>query len=1039
MSRKRRLRARKVLQIAAGVSLTLVVGAIAGVLILTRTSAGQAFLMERALSRIERTFNGEITVSGLRSPGLHRVATLLGVRVTAADGRQILAVDSVEAEYSIRTMLSGDVVLSGLTLWRPRLTVTKEAPDQPFNLAAFLEGPDPLELALGDVNELTGARVRFLFEEVDIRDGSIVVRYPLTTPPDPSSRFMTEPGPEGQGVMRVFGFHGIDGHFDGVVAADPAAGGIRMNVTGLTFEGEVFEEPFRVQDFSGRVVWSGDRILFEVETASLFGGTAAGSAAVELVQGSVPDVTVDAVLDGIDLTELRWLEPRLPDARASGRLAVGFGSQGLSASWSGARLAIGGGEIETDGALSQASGRGLALEEVTLDLSAVPVSVLEEFISVPLPLEGRLSGKLDFSGTMDSMTVSGRMDLLEPGVGSTGGEIDGVLHLRRPRGVTGMTARLTSLDLGLVNRVAKGWMLDGSVNLDIQADGRLETGVRLRVVTTFAESEFEASSLSFEGTLVEVDGEVQIALDGELDPFSIASVFSDESPFARFGSVRGTFHAEGSLPDLLLRADLTTEGGRLTLESRFDARSPFASYWVRGEAEDFDPLEVAPWLPGGTVLSGSFNLLGEGGDLRTAELVGAMRLHESRFAGLTVDTVSIELRISNGIVTLDHVQGRIGGVTVEGAGQLALTGSGGPEEVRVSFETESLEGLRPLLRVGDVIAGDTLTVLERQILEFEGIDPDTLPTLAEVLVSGRMAGDLTLNGSFESLSVRGRVAVNDALYAGNRVGQAEVSFSATGLFSPERELSAQINAGAIRVLQRDFDSVSVNVRYREPSGNVNVFLVRSPEESYSGLLAFDKEGDVRTLHLDELVFRFPEERWNLGGPATVSWDPDGLTIRDFRMRRPGVGGLRLQAQGRIPFDGEADFRLEAEALDLRWIAHLLQLDEVLEGVVDLNFNMTGTDDAPVMDLAISIDGFRFRDYVLERIEAQVAYAARRATGDVALWNDSIQVLTLDGEIPLDLSFNAVEERFPEEVIDLVVVSDRLPLSLFMAPFPGYQE
>ena len=39
--------------------------------------------------------------------------------------------------------------------------------------------------------------------------------------------------------MRVFGFHGIDGRFDGVVV-DPAVDGIRMNVTGLSFEAEVF-------------------------------------------------------------------------------------------------------------------------------------------------------------------------------------------------------------------------------------------------------------------------------------------------------------------------------------------------------------------------------------------------------------------------------------------------------------------------------------------------------------------------------------------------------------------------------------------------------------------------------------------------------------------------------------------------------------------------------------------------------------------------------------------------------------------------------
>ena len=1038
MSEKRWLRAKKRLKIVAGVLITLAVGAIAGVLILTRTSIGQAFVMEQALKRIEGTFDGEITVSGLRSPGLHRGVRLLGVQLLAPDGSSVLAVDSAEAEYSIREVLGREVTLSGVTLWRPRLTVTREAPDGPFNLAAFLGGGESGVLELGGEREPAEAAVRLLLDEVEIQNGTVEIRYPLTVPPDPSSRLLTEPGPDGRGIQRVFAFHKIDGRFDSVAVADPAVEGIRMNVTGLTFEGEVFEEPIQVQDFDGRVVWSGNRILAKVETVSVLGGTASGSAVVELVEGGEPDVTVEAVVEGLDLLELQWLEPRLPDARASGRIAVEVGSQGLRADWMGGSLAIGGGKIEAQGALSQALGGELALEDVTLDVSAVPVSVLEEFITVALPLEGQLSGSLELSGTMDSVSVDGRMDLLEPGLSPMSGEIDGVLHLRRPRGVTGVRARLTRLDLGLVDRVAEGSLLDGLVNLDIRADGWLDTGVQVVVVGTFPESASEASYVSVEGSLIEVDGGVRIALDGELDPFWIAGVVGEKSSLSRLGPVRGTVHAEGSLPALMLRGDLVSEGGRLTLEGRFDARSPFTSYRVRSEAYDFDPLEVAPWLPQGTVLSGSFDLRGEGGDLRTAELVASMGLGGSRVAELTIDTVSVELRISDGIIALEDFQGRIGGVMVEGAGQLAVAGDGGPEDLRVSFETESLEGLRPLVRGGEVVAGDTLTVLERQILEFEGVDPDTLPTLGEVLVSGRMVGELTVNGSLENLSVAGRAAVEDAFYLGDRVGQAEVSVSATGLFSPEREVSAQIDAGAISILEREFDSVSVNVRYREPRGNVSVFLVRSPEESYSGRLALDDEGDVRSLHLDELVFRFPEERWNLGGPATISWDPDGLTFRDFRMRRPGVGGMHFQAQGRIPFDGEADFGLEAEALDIRWIARLLQLDEVLEGVVDLELDVVGTDDQPVMDLTLSADGFRFRDYVVDQLEAEVAYANQTAEGDVALWSDSVQVLTLTGEVPLDMSFNPVDERFPEEVIDLVVVSDRLPLALLMAPFLGYE-
>ena len=228
-----------------------------------------------------------------------------------------------------------------------------------------------------------------------------------------------------------------------------------------------------------------------------------------------------------------------------------------------------------------------------------------------------------------------------------------------------------------------------------------------------------------------------------------------------------------------------------------------------------------------------------------------MSLSDSRFADLTIDTVSVNLRISDGIVTMDNLQGLIGEVTVEGAGQLAMDGDGSPEELRVSFETESLGGLRPLLLGAEVIARDTLTILERQILEFEGIDPDTLPTLSEVLVSGRMEGELTLGGSFESLSATGRAALEDGLYGGDRVEQAEVSFSVTGLLSPELDASVQLDAGGISVFGREFTSISGSFTFREPSGNVDVVLVRSPEESYQARIAFDDEGDIRTLHLDE--------------------------------------------------------------------------------------------------------------------------------------------------------------------------------------------
>ena len=73
-----KLRVRKVLMIGVGFLATLVLGAVGGLLLVVRTNAGQAFVVEQVLRRLEGTFNGEIVVSGLRSPGFHRGARILG-------------------------------------------------------------------------------------------------------------------------------------------------------------------------------------------------------------------------------------------------------------------------------------------------------------------------------------------------------------------------------------------------------------------------------------------------------------------------------------------------------------------------------------------------------------------------------------------------------------------------------------------------------------------------------------------------------------------------------------------------------------------------------------------------------------------------------------------------------------------------------------------------------------------------------------------------------------------------------------------------
>ncbi len=1067
-------RARKSVRLAAIVLLATGAGALSTFFLLTRTTVGQALVVEAVLKRVEGVVNGEILVSGIRSTGLHRGAKLVGVQVNAPDGSPVLVVDSLEAEYSIGNILKGDVVLAGVTLWRPTFTITRSRQGERFNISAFLAGRQagsveaPSQERAGEdaateerateeaateegatEERAGGERVavegepeggrRLVLEDVTIFEGSLDVRYPLSSAPGPESRIVTVPASDGEGLMRSLGFRGIDAHLDRLTIVDPEVEGLRVDVGGFAMEGEVFQDPVRVQEFGGRVEWLDDRITITAERIRLPGTEASGLAIVDLIEGSPPELTLDFVATRFDLADLRWLQPTLPDAQGSAGIGVNLGPEGLQVRWSGARFDVAGGEFVGDGVFNRPRAGEASLEDVSVEVSGITVSFLADYLPLTPLLDGKVYGYVGLSGTLDALAVTGRVVLLEPGAGPSGGEIEGVLHLRGPMGARNLHARFTPIDLSLANRFAKGLRLAGAMSLDLRAHGRLDEGVRIALDATYPDPESEESHIFLEGSLTYVEGEAFVFLDGDLEPLSISGLFGEESPLSRLGVVRGTVHAEGPLSAVALRTDLVTGGGELTLESRFDVRSPLTSYRLLGEARDFDVREVLPALPEGTVFSGSLDLRGEGGDLRTAELSGEVQLTASRFADLDVDTAAVQLRISGGVLTVDTIQSVIGGVAVEGAGRLAMAGSGSTEELHVRFETESLEGLRPLLLGPNVIARDTLSALELTILALEDIDPDTLPTLAQVFVSGRLDGGLTLAGSLEDLDVSGQARLEDGRYGDSRVGDAAVSFSANGLFSQAREIEAQIDGGEVRFLDRAFDSISVRLEYQEPRGRVNLFVVRSEEESYQARVAFELEDAVRTLHLDELVLRFPDERWNLGGPATISWDPDGLIFRDLRVIRPGVGGMRLRAEGRLPFEGEADLDLSVQGLDVSRIAHVLQMSERLEGVVDVELEVTGRDVEPVMSGTLSAADFRFRDFEFDLLVGAWDYENRTATGGIELWKDTVQVLTVSGKLPLDLAFHAVPDRIPDEPIDLVVASRQLPLSLLMAPFESYQE
>lgn len=1020
----------------------VVAGFVAFFVYLTRSSSGQDLVLGRVMDRIERLIDGEVSVDRLTSTGLLRNATLHDIRMGGKDGRPLLEADSISVEYSLADLLENRFIFSNVEIWNPVVSIVRTSADSAFNAWEVLRlggsSTEPVESA---DSTLPPGETRVSLSQVTVHGGLVRVLYPLSPDAPPNDRILTVPDPNG-GSLRSLTFREFEAQLSVADLMGPELEGLHLGVEALSVEGSVFTEPLSLRDFAGLVDLRDGRVLVTADRYALPASEGSALATVDLRADGGPSLSLDVTSQTVNLADLRWLVPSLPDATGRGRFAVELSNQGLALGWEGAELAFSRGTLSGQGQYRRPRRGDWSVESAQLDMTDLPLSTIEDFLGSSLPIQGRLTGSLELDGMPQALRVGGRLvlsgDSLAPN--ATGASFGGTIHLAEPIGATEMQADFLALDYGLVQEFAPGIRIDGTGPATVSINGRLDEGIRIDARMEVVEASGTSSSVSAEGTVRQaLAGGLSVDLQIGLEPLSFTAIHASWGASIRLGSVTGSLHAWGPLRDLRAEAELETDGGALRVTSRFALDDPFAGYRVTAEGDRFAVASVFPQVPEGTLLSGRVVVAGAGGDAGTAELRGSMELGRSRFGVIAIDTTVVDVRVSGGMITFDTLSARIGGVDVEGQGTLSVSEGRPPGEMTVAYSTASLEGLRPLFMGEDIIARDTLSTLEREFLIFDGVDPDTLPNTDDVRMAGQLQGVAVLTGSLDNLGVAGDAAFTDASYGRNSVSSASVSFNATSLPSRRPRIEAEIEADSVRLLQRAFASGSVRLDYRASRGNLDVFLTRNESEDYRARVAFESDSASTVLHLDELGIRFPDARWNLGRPATIAWDPDGLSVQGFQIRRPGSGGLRFTADGRLPFRGTADLDLAIERLDLQRLASLLQLPDTLRGIVDLDAKVTGTAEVPEIVGTFAAENLEFRRFSFVGLEGSLDFAGQQLGVDLRVSDGDHGILTVKGDAPAEIALSPFHFSIPDAPIDLDIVADSMPASVLLGLVGGLDE
>ncbi|HSM04774.1 MAG TPA: translocation/assembly module TamB domain-containing protein [Longimicrobiales bacterium] len=1014
----------------------LVVG---GVFVLLRTGLGHQVILDWTLDQVRNRVAGSVDVATIRSGNILSGGRLVGVELRTPRGDLFARADSLELRYDLRGILSGDLALTDLRVWGLEMDLDWTPEQAGSTLSRWIRGTTaaPAE-AEDDGGSSDGFRLTL--SDIVLYDAAFRLRRPTGLDPDGAVRVLEQDG--GTLALDV----DIDEARVPVLAIAPDAdGGTRVDVQRMNGEVRILQRPLEVRNLAAEVRIVAGEVVTELEEIDLPQATASGTVTVFLDDPQRRLVELDLDAREIQGSTLTWLVPWLPpiagNARVAGTVRNGtsaFRFRDLDATWAGGRVR-GGGGLRIAG--------GFTVDAMDFQFEALPLAAVEPYVAAVAGKEGSLSGSARLDGPVDRLGVLGRVTLRTGGPTLTTGEVSAVV-VPGPEGpgIEDGQILLAPLDYGTVAVWVPGLPVQGVGRGVIQASGNLSEGLRFDADLTHRARGGETSRVLARGGLRQLDGGWSVDVQGDAAPFQIVALEDRYGPLPLRGAPSGSFRANGTLDSLALRVTVEGVEGQLVVQGILDPQDLTAPVSFEGEATEFDLGRYVASLEDRTRVTAEFE-----GDVagRGEALAGtaSLRLVDSRVRGVPVDSVWILATVARGDLTLDTLRASAGGFEVDGGGRIPLSAfgpagraTGRSGTLALTFGSDSLMGLRPAF-LGDVVhARDTLNDLDREVLLLAGIDPDTLPDLADVTLTGRVSGQVSVEGALDRFEGTGQMTLTGLRYGDMRVAGATLDVQGRGLPGDSSVLDVDLRTDSIHALDRDLAESRVIGTLTPVEARLDFDVLRRLGERYEVSGALRPDSGTWHADLDRAVLTFDSLVYRLTAPTRLAWSDSVLSVDSLEVVRTGPDPMRIQANGMLPRRGPAAFRLDVEGLHLERLVSVLQLQDVdLEGHVDLDLDVSGTAEAPRITASLEAAELVVGEVRADATRVDVDYRDEVARLDFRAVRGDAVILEGDGAIPVDLPLWGGTLRTLDRPMELHARLQEMPVAPLLAIIEDLEE
>ena len=1038
--------------------LSLVLIAATALWVLTGTDWGRERVRRYAQGAINGLIHGKASIGRL-SGNLLIGMTVHDFAITDSAGEPFIAVESFRAKYNVMSLLRKHIWIEDAVVVRP-LVVLDRPPNGQWNWKRIF----PRDTTPKPPSQQTQWGDWLRFTNADVIGGQLIVR----TPWKPSEALKTKAARDsairdvlGGGsrlmVTRVSGGFQKTVQLDSVNAAIPL---LRLSEPGLkdrllqvsTLSMKAF--PFRppaadVRDLKGLFPFNNDSIWWKTAYAALPKSKVIGDGSYAFDSG---DMRLDLHSDPASFADMRWIYPRLPDGRGKVNLKLTWLGALQDYAFTNSEITVG--DARATGAFGITLGDTLTIHDTNLRFAKVDTRLLEQLIpGFKSPRRGTLSGRSTASGGKHALALNSDITFDDRTAGRSRATGVGVVGFLGNGGVraTNLKLNLMPLQVELLRTWAPSMPISGLVTGTATLNG--STNTQLSVEFDVDHNDRGAQSQLTGHGRVRLAGAKYFDVDVVAHPVSLVEVGRFVPAAGLHNSARGTVRLAGTLADLRLNVDLRLpDGGRLQARGAVDVASRVKGYDLTARMYTLNLRTITTKGPE-TSLSALAMAKGRGTDPATMQATFAADFATSRWDSIAVDSVALRANIANGMADIAKLYARGAHTDANVSGTFGLArGKSGDLTYSLSIDslgaynrwlpkaTTARAPVRPrpgvAARALARARADSARIAKRTELQraLTGApEPKLVVSTPKPVPTDTIAGQVFaaghVRGNLYDFDIEGRAGGERVVVRGNSIDRFQSEYRWRHARTAQSVLAVGLDARGVSVMGFAFDTVNARMTYASPGGHVELAITQSGNRHYGAIGDYELYPDRKVLRLANMRFQLDTALWTLTHPSTVQWGGPGIRVTDLELRNRTSG--RVYADGLLPTDGVADFRIDVDNFPVPNIVDLVQTDIDADGIITVHGMMTGTLSNPAFRGAYGLVRGSYNRTPVPDLRGTFGYADKLLAGHAEALRATGQPLAvIDARLPINLALTGVTgDRLLPEQMAVDVMADSLPIDL----------